>query len=57
VYLIEKAQIILLGYAYANAEGSFTFTADMPLRGKKIILNATDEACNTSAFTQPYKVG
>lgn len=57
VYLVEKTQITLLGCAYADAEGNFTFTADTPLRGKKIILNATDEACNTSAFTQPYKVG
>jgi hypothetical protein len=57
VYLIEKTQITLLGITYANAEGNFTFTAGMPLSGKKVILNATDEACNTSAFTQPYKVG
>ncbi|MCE5236042.1 MAG: right-handed parallel beta-helix repeat-containing protein [Eubacteriales bacterium] len=57
IYLIDKANIISLGFTYADAEGRFAFVREQTLSGSKIILIATDKACNTSAFSKPYRIG
>ena len=53
VYLYEKSRIASLGFASADANGSFTFASAEPLSGKQVILLVTDAMGNTSAFSQP----
>ncbi len=56
IYVYEKTNIVSLGFADADAEGSFTFTSGESLTGKQIVLLATDMLNNTSSFSQPCDV-
>lgn len=57
VYLCEKSRIVSIGFADADANGSFTFTGSEPLDGKPVVLTVTDAHNNTSAFSQAVTIG
>lgn len=56
LYVMEKTQVIPLGFVYSDKNGKFTCLSSQPLAGKQVVLLVTDTSGNTSAFSQPNLV-
>lgn len=54
IYLYANGEATPIGHTVADGKGKFTFEYLESLKGKKIILLATDEAGNTSGFSKAY---
>lgn len=57
VYLSESGWLTSLGATYADGDGNFTFTNSELLKGKQVLLLASDITGNTSAFSAPTTIG